>query len=211
MKWGYGSVYKKYNMESAIELPNNSMVQVYDWTNGIPSFMKKADTLFVDPPWNKGNVNSFYYKADKNYTALSFNDFSLYLFKAIKQINPSYLFIEMGKEYLSWFIEECKKIYKYVTFYNSTYYKNNKNKCYIIHATNFYKKKRYKELEDLDEEKIIEWICTNHDYECIGDLCMGTGLVGKYAFLNKKSFVGIELNKKRLALLLEYIYGNNNL
>lgn len=56
-----------------------------------------------------------------------------------------------------------------------------------------------------NQEKVIRYICNYHSYNCIGDLCMGTGLVGKYAFLNRKKFVGIELNKKRLALLVEFI------
>ena len=126
-------------------------------------------------------------------------------FKRIDEIKPSVLFIEMGKEYLSDYIVGCKERYKYVTFYNSTYYHNKDRKCYVIHATNIYKKRRYKELEDLDEEDIIKWICKNHNYDCIGDFCMGLGLVGKHAFLNKKSFVGVELNKKRLAVLVDFI------
>jgi hypothetical protein len=34
---------------------------------------------------------------------------------------------------------------------------------------------------------------------------MGKGLVGKYAYFNNKSFVGIELNHKRLAILVDFI------
>jgi hypothetical protein len=34
---------------------------------------------------------------------------------------------------------------------------------------------------------------------------MGMGLVGKYAYLAGKSFVGTELNKKRLAVLVDFI------
>lgn len=203
--WEYQGIYKKLNMEGVLQLPFESKVSVCDWIKELPVFMKEADTIFVDPPWNIGNVNTFYTKADKEHVEINFISFSEILFKRIEQINPKYLFIEMGKEYLSWYIEECKKLYKYVTFYNSTYYNKKENKCYIIHATNIFKKRRYKEVEDLDEEKIIQWICENHDYTCIGDLCMGTGLVGKYAYLNKKKFVGTELNKKRLALLIDFI------
>jgi len=100
---------------------------------------------------------------------------------------------------------ECKKIYKYVTFYNSTYYNKKENKCYVVHATNNYKKRRFKELEDLDEEEIIKWVTKNIEYKCIGDLCMGKGLVAYYSNLNEKKYVGIELNKKRLAVAVKRI------
>jgi hypothetical protein len=120
-------------------------------------------------------------------------------------IKPNILFLEIGKEFLSIFIERCKLIYRYVTFYNSFYYNKKDNKCYIIHATNDFKNKKYKWLEDVDEEKVIKWICENIDFDCIGDLCMGKGLVGKHAYLNNKSFVGIDINPKRLAVLVDFI------
>lgn len=205
MNWDYGGVHLKYNMEGEICLPNESKVQVCDWLVSMPEFMKNADTLFIDPPWNAGNIRTFYTKADLPSEKFDFIEFSEGLFKRIDSISPSTLFIEMGKEYLHWYLVECKKRYKYVTFYNSTYYEKKDNKCYVIHATNDSKKRRYKELEDLDEAKIIEWLCKNHSYKCIGDLCMGRGLVGKHAYLNKKQFVGTELNPKRLAILVDFI------
>ena len=57
----------------------------------------------------------------------------------------------------------------------------------------------------MDEEDIIEWVCANEEYECIGDLCMGQGLVGVNAYKNGKRFVGIDLNHKRLSVLIERI------
>jgi hypothetical protein len=203
--WEYGGIYHAYDMNGIIELPNNSKVMVCDWTETLPEFMKEADTLFIDPPWNTGNMNTFYTKADKEHRSFGFLAFSDTLFNRIDQIEPNYLFIEMGKEHLSYYLEACKKRYKYVTFYNSTYYKKVSNKCYVIHATDDSKRKRYKELEDKDEADIIKWLCENHSYKCIGDLCMGRGLVGKYAYLNNKKFVGTELNKKRLAVLINFI------
>lgn len=206
--WEYGSVYKNYNMAGIIKLPNRSAVQVCDWTKELPDFMLQADTLFVDPPWNVGNAKSFYYKAGLSFPGVDFIFFSDMLFARIDEIKPRHLFLEMGKEYLSRYIEECKRRYKYVTFYNSTYYRKQHNKCYVIHATNDFKCRRHKELEDLDESDIIAWICKNHDYGCIGDLCMGRGLVGRHAYLNGRRFVGTELNPKRLAVLVDFIHSH---
>lgn len=205
MKWEYGEVYRKYDMTGIIRLPHNSLVTVCDWTESMPVFMREADTVFIDPPWNTGNVRTFYTKAEKPRPAFEFRQFTNMLWKCLDDIHPSTLFIEMGKEWLSDYLLSAQIRYKYVTFYNSTYYKKRDNKCYVIHATNDFSTRRYPELEDLDEAEIIAWIAANHRYECIGDLCMGTGLVGRRAYDNGKRFVGTELNAKRLALLVDYI------
>ena len=189
-------------------LPNNSFLKVQDIFDDIPNFMYNADIIFTDPPYNQSLYSNFLnregiIKSNKN-TGI-FNDFIDRLFECINMIKPNILFLEIGKEFLSIFIEKCKFIYKYVNFYNSFFYNKKDNKCYIIHATNNFKKKQYKIFEDMDEEKIIKWICENINYNCIGDFCMGKGLVGKYAYLNNKSFVGTELNKKRLTILIDFI------
>lgn len=205
MNWEYGGTYRNYDMSGIIELPNQSLVQVCDWTVSLPNFMLSADTVFVDPPWNMGNVNTFYTKAGLPHAEGNFMGFSRHFWMRLDEIEPRHLFIEMGKEYLGWYLEQARSRYKYVTFYNSTYYRKTENKCYVIHATNDPKRRRYADLEDLDESDIIAWICKNHDYQYIGDLCMGTGLVGKGAYLNARRFVGTELNPKRLALLVDFI------
>lgn len=201
-KWEYKEIYKKYNMNGIINLSNNSKIKVCDLILEMPKFMKEADIIFCDPPCSQGNLTSFYTKADQQ-NLNEYKNFYNALFKRIDEINPKLLFLEVFKSNIDLFLKECKKRYIYVNYYNSMYYNNKKNKCWIIQAIN--KKIYYSELEGLDEEKIIKWICTNIDFNCIGDLCMGTGLVGKYAYLNNKKFVGIELNKKRLALLVDFI------
>lgn len=205
MNWSYGDYDTLYDMNGEIHLPNRSIVQVCDWTETLPAFMKEADTLFIDPPWNKGNMNTFYTKAGLPHRSFDFHRFSDTLFRRIQEIAPETGFIEIGKEHLPEYGVRLKAFYKYVTFYNSSYYHNPANKCYVLHATNTFKKRRYKVLEDMDEEDIIKWVCAHHDYECIGDLCMGRGMVGKNAYLNQKRFVGVELNPKRLAVLVHTI------
>ena len=66
--------------------------------------------------------------------------------------------------------------------------------------------KKNLQLDRVDEEDIIQWVCANENYECIADLCMGRGLVAVNAAKNKKSFVGTELNPKRLAVTLERLH-----
>lgn len=201
-KWNYGDAYKRFPLaEDPYIFDNGSTIQVHDIFNPLPEFMKEADVLFVDPPWNQGNMTTFYTKADK-INPHKYESFYTRLFELIEEINPEWCFVEVGKEHLADFIYRMRKIYKWVTFYNSMYYRNKNNLCYVIQGSN--KRKNFK-LDYTDEEDIIKWICENIDYNCIGDLCMGRGLVGLYSYMNGKKFVGTELNHKRLSVLVERI------
>ena len=202
-KWNYGDAFKKYPLtDKPYIFDDGSTVQVHDIFDPMPEFMRDADVIFVDPPWNQGNLTSFYTKADK-INPHKFDMFYKRLFECIGEVRPKYAFVEVGKERLVDFILEMRKIYKHVIFYNSTYYHNKKNLCYVVQGSDKYKNFK---LDGMDEENIIEWICQNIDYNCIGDFCMGRGLVGMYSWQSQKKFVGTELNHKRLSVLLERIY-----
>jgi len=203
-KWDYGDAYLRHPIgeDQAAVFDNGSIVKVHDIFNPLPDFMKQADVIFTDPPWNLGNLNTFYMKAQKQERHNSFEGFYRRLFECIAIINPRACYVEIGKMYLSEFIQEMKKLYRYVTFYNSNYYHKKENICYIVHGSN---KRKKLPLDYMDEEDAIEWVCENEEYDCIGDLCMGRGLVGVNAYKNGRKFVGTELNHKRLAVLLERI------
>ena len=202
-KWNYGDAYLRYPLvDDVYTFGNGSQVKVHNIFDPLPDFMKKADLIFVDPPWNISNLNTFYTKAEKTDKQDNFKNFYLRLFECIREISPSVCYVEIGKEYLADFIIELRKQDKYVTFYNSTYYHNKGKVCYIIRGSNKFKKPK---LDGIDEEDIIKWVCENEEYDCIGDLCMGRGLVGYNSYINNKNFVGTELNHKRLSVLVERI------
>lgn len=182
---------------------DGSMVKVHNIFDPLPEFMRKADLVFVDPPWNRGNLNSFYTKAGRTDYQDSFERFYKRLFECIGEIAPVTCYVEVGKEYLAEFILEMKRVYRVVTFYNSTYYHRKENMCYVVKGS---RKRKKLPLDYMDEEDIIAWICEHEDYQCIGDLCMGLGLVGLHASKNGKRFVGTELNPKRLSVLLERLH-----
>jgi hypothetical protein len=203
--WSYGGAYLRHDMDGIIELPNESKIKVHDLTHGLPDFMRMADVLFVDPPCSTGNLRSFHTKADQD-LPYTFNLFEMELFKRIDEINPKHLFMEVFASNKGSFLDEIGKRYKHTKVYDSFYYNKPKNKCWIIHASNDLIGDL--PIQEIDETKAIAWICKNMDFKCIGDLCMGRGTVGRYAYMNKRQFVGTELNKKRLALLVEHIEKN---
>lgn len=201
-KWEYGGKYKLYDMDGVIELDGGRLM-VHDIYKPLPDFMKEADCIFVDPPCSLGNLNTFYTKADRTDYKDSYIPFVKRLFENIDEINPKYLYIEVFKSNKQMIIDECKIRFKYVNVDESTYYHNKDRHCWIVRCSNESEAKHPDIV--IDEEDYIKWICENVDYKCIGDLCMGQGLVGYYSYLNNKKFVGTEINKKRLAVLVDKI------
>ncbi len=207
MEWNYNNYFKQFDMQGIIELPNVSKIMVCDLIDQMPEFMKEADVLFIDPPCSQGNLTSFYTKSDIE-TTRSFELFYDILFQRISEIRPNHLFLEIFASNYESFFRRAKLQFQHVVIYDSYYYKNKKNKCWIFHCSNS-EITLDPTLNNIDEEKFIKSICSDFQYDCIGDLCMGTGLVGKYAFINNRKFVGTELNKKRLAILLNFIKTNS--
>ena len=205
-KWNYGNAYLRHPIGEGdvVIFDNGSKAMAHNIFEPLPEFMSEADLLFVDPPWNLGNLNTFYTKADRQDHQDSFEGFYLRLFQCISDISPSACYVEVGKQYLAEFVYEMKRTYRHVTFYNSSYYHKKENICYVVRGS---KKRSGKlPLDYMDEENIIKWVCQNEDYSCIGDLCMGQGLVGIGAYQAGKKFVGTELNHKRLSVMVEKLY-----
>jgi len=201
-KWSYGDAYKRHPIAEQLRFEGGSILKVHDIFDPLPDFMKQADLLFTDPPWNIGNLNSFYTKAERTDYQSSFERFYKRLFECIGEIGASTCYVEVGKEHLAEFVLEMKRLYPAVTFYNSSYYHDKKNICYVIRGA---QKRKKMPLDYMDEELIIEWICANENYNCIGDLCMGRGLIAANAHKAGKRFVGTELNHKRLSVAAEKI------
>jgi len=201
-KWLYGKSWEQYPIEaSQIWQAGTGRIAVHNLFDPLPPFMYEADCLFIDPPWNQGNINSFYTKAGRTDYILDFNVFVDRLFACIAEIAPVTCYLEIGKQYVANFQKRLAAQYPYVQRWSTTYYK--KFPCFILRGSHI----MYDgpDLAGIDEAKCIEIIAENEQYYAIGDLCMGRGLVGYHAHKAGKSFVGTELNKRRLAVLMESI------
>lgn len=202
--WDYGDAYIRHPIApgQVARFGNGSAVMVNNIFDPLPGFMCDADLLFVDPPWNLGNLNTFYTKAERDDKQTDFAEFYRRLFWCIGEIAPKTAYIEVGKEYLADFIQEARTLYRYVTFYNSSYYHKAQNMCYVIRGSH---KRRTLPLDYMDEEDIIAWVCEHEEYSCIADPCIGRGLVAVGATKSGRAFVGTELNHKRLSVLIERV------
>ncbi|WP_036292147.1 hypothetical protein [Methylosinus sp. PW1] len=203
VEWNYGGAHLRHDMTGIIELPNDSKVQVADLTKELPEFMMLADCLFIDPPCSNGNLRSFHTKADMD-LMYEFKDFEEALFRRIETIGPRDVFIEVFKSNKASFIERLEKLYGSVRVHDSFYYNKPANRCWILQAS---RRPTFPEFDigGIDEAKAIQRICSGFEFDTIGDLCMGKGLVGKHAYLAGRRFVGTELNRKRLAVLVDFI------
>ena len=200
MEYKYGDAWEHFPIEAGEVwgLPQlGSRVAVHNIFDPLPDFMSKADLLFIDPPWNLGNVNTFYTKAGRSDYLSSFEQFTNVLFQRIKEVRPKTIYIEIGKQNVDVFYKRLSALYPINQKWDVLYYR--KHPTHIIRGS---QSAIDYDFTGMDEAKCIEKIAMIEDYNVMGDLCMGRGLVGMAAFKAGKPFVGTELNKRRLACLL---------
>jgi len=203
MKWTYGDAWERFPIESGEVwgIPDNgSRMAVHNIFGSLPEFMNFADLLFIDPPWNLSNINTFYSKAGRSDYLQNFTDFSDVLFQRLKEISARTVYIEIGKQNVLDFRHRLEEMYLDVQMWPVVYYR--KHPTWLLRGSSgtiAY------DFEGIDEAKCISIISQIEIYDVIGDLCMGRGLVGMAAYQAGKPFVGTELNKRRLACLLDLL------
>lgn len=199
-KWLYGDAWEHFPIAAGQVwgLADGSRVAVHNLFDPLPDFMMQADLVFVDPPWNLGNLNTFYTKAGRQDYQTSFTAFTDKLFQRIAEIRPSACYIEIGRQNVDDFARRLQDLYGMVQWWPVTYYR--KHPTWIIRggstATPL-------DLTGIDEARCISIIAQSEEYKTIADPCMGRGLVGLAAHAAGKPFVGTELNPRRLAVLLQ--------
>lgn len=208
-QWNYGDAYKRNDIDFTKEINvGTGTVKVHDIYNPLPKFMMDADVIFCDPPYNISALKTYYTKAELTEKPETYDSFVVRFFECIEEINPDTVIVETGVKQAEMYFNELDKRFEQIMIFDSWYYGNKSNKCKIIYASHKEIPTIIKEIPPLDEEKVIDYMCKNLDYKCIGDLCMGQGLVAYYSNKYNKRFVGTELNYKRLAVCVERVLKN---
>lgn len=207
MEYKYGDAWERFPIEAGEVwgCPGHgsafgSKVSVHNIFDPLPKFMLSADLLFIDPPWNLGNINTFYTKAGRSDYLETFTDFSDILFRRIAEIDPMKVYIEIGNQNVEDYRLRLRKLFPTIQAWRVTYYR--KYPTWILRGA---ESPIDYDFTGIDEAKCISLIAQIEQYKIIGDLCMGRGLVGLAAYKVSKTFVGTELNKRRLACLLAAI------
>lgn len=188
--------------EKEIWANNLVKVSVNDITKTLPSYMK-SDMIYSDPPWSLGHENMFRKFAGKNYHE-NFNQFYESLFKHIKDIDPRVCYLEIGKQNLALFESKLKNIFPFVQVWEIKYY--NKYKCYLLRGG---KDCAAYDFTNLDDTVTPEIAIKLEKPKCVAELCTGRGITAMAAISNNVKFVGTELIKEKLAVLLNKINKNN--
>ena len=202
MKWTYGGSIERFPVEPGqMWTCEQGKVMVRDLYTGVAEHLREADCVFVDPPWNVGNENSFRTKAGQAHNKGGYPRFIAALWRAIDAIAPHTLYVEIGKEKAGSIYDEMSQRFPQVRAYPTVYYK--KLPCYVIRGSNRLSAVDY---TGMDELAVIDRICRDGEFEVIADPCMGRGAVGRYAFQHGRAFRGTELNPARLAVMIEHIH-----
>lgn len=172
-------------------------LMAHDLYFGLPSFMTKADCVFVDPPYGLSQENSYRTKAGLTVKSQGFDHFLSALFAGVDQINPKKCFVEIGKQNVGRVNGLLARRFPFNSIWKSHYYRNPKNACYILYGGAQPAKYDY---TGVDETDIIRLICMREEFDCIADPCIGRGEVAYSAFVKGREFVGTDLNPARLAV-----------
>ena len=204
MKFNYGNSWEKYPIkENEVWVSSNgSKIMVQSILDPLPDFFYNVDMLYIDPPWNLSNLNSFYTKADISNYLYDFKDFYSVLFKRIKEVNCKVCYLEIGKQNKDVFINNMKILFKFTDIWRVTYYK--KHESYLIRGGI---SKCVFDFSGMDDSTTPQKAIEIENINSVGDLCAGRGLTGISVYNQNKIFYGIELNKRRLAVMIDKLGG----
>jgi len=204
MKFSYGNSWEKYPIEEneVWVSGNGSKIKVQSVFDPLPDFFKNVDMLYIDPPWNLSLLNSFYTKAQNPDYVTQFEDFSSVLFKQIKKTNCMVCYIEIGAQNKSIILNKMKTIFPAIDIWKVTY--NKKHESYLIRGS---VQKCVFDFSGMDDSATPQKAIEVENPYSVGDLCTGRGLTGISAYNQNKIFYGIELNKRRIAVMIDKLGG----
>lgn len=206
-KWLYGDSWERFPInDGEVWQAGKNVLAVKDLTNitqldffGIPQF----DMSYVDPPWNTGNINSFYTKAGFS-EKKEFESFIEKLITLISVHSPRINYLEMGSQNLDFVKDLIISLNGIVTnVWKIKYYQ--KHPCFLIRYTFGTASIIDFDFTGIDDDYTPRFAMQfEPNVNSVLDLCTGRGLTGRTAHSLGKTFFGTELNKRRLACLIDY-------
>jgi hypothetical protein len=134
VRYIYGDSWEKFPIESGETWEaGTGIVAVHNIFDPLPGFMLVCDALFIDPPWNIGNLNAFYTKAGRTDYVKDFSEFYRRLFLCITEMRPKTVYLEIGKQHADLFEGILTGMYPHIERWNVTYYR--KHPCFIIRGS----------------------------------------------------------------------------
>ncbi len=200
--WRYGDSWERHPIAAGeiwTETGTGSAVAVADLFDGLPAFMTQADMIYVDPPWNTGNVGSFYTKAGTARRG-DFDDLLAALLDGVATIQASVCYMEMGRQNLGKTLDALGRLYPTIQYWLITYYR--RNPSYLIRGGPRPATADFTGSDDMDTPRLA---MQSEMFTCVADLCMGRGLTATTAYQLGKRFVGTELNPRRLACAIDKV------
>lgn len=207
-KWNYGNHWEKYPIEyKEIWSDGNNMVCNQYIQDALPSDIesriKEIDLIYSDTPWNVGNCNAFHTKNEDNKKLKDFSEFYVPLFDMIKHVKPKTTYLEIGEQYLDLFKEKLGEQYSIINDWQIVYY--GKHPCYLIRGSETEIKDGYEDYTGKDDTVTPMLAIRNEGAKLVLDMCIGRGGTAVSAIKNGCNFIGIEMNKYRLAHAIQKV------
>lgn len=212
-QWLYGESWEKFPInDDEVWQAGKNFVAVKDISkiDNLDFFGQSVfDMSYIDPPWNTGNINSFYTKAGLK-ERKDFAEFLRCLLHLVKHYSPNVNYMEMGNQNVDFAGKEIKNLGGVVTnIWDITYYRT--KPCKLIRYSFVSDMPNHFDFTGIDDDYTPRFAMqTEPNINNVLDLCTGRGLTGRTAFDLGISFYGTELNKRRLACLLDF-YNQNNI
>jgi hypothetical protein len=206
-KWLYGDAWERFPIKDGeVWLAGKHKLAVADLTNldNLDFFsQEKFDMSYIDPPWNTGNINSFYTKAGLS-EKKAFELFINKLLALVRKHSPRLNYMEMGTQNLGFVKDLIASMNGKITnTWKIKYYQ--KNPCYLIRYTFSEPTEITFDFTGIDDDYSPRLAMQfEPNVSNVLDLCTGRGLTGRTAHQMGKTFYGTELNKRRLACLIDF-------
>ncbi len=201
-RWSYGDSWERYPItdgETWLHADSGSQIAVHDLRRPLPAFMAAASMVYCDPPWSKGNMNSFVTKAGMDSYVDSFREFMDALFSRIAEIAPAVCYLEIGAQHRSDFEARMRAGFPAVQIWPITYYR--RHRCYLVRGGPAVTDADFTALDD--EDTPLAAIRAERSVTGVADLCTGRGLTLLAAHKCGVPFFGTELNRRRLAVAID--------